>query len=172
LDIDNLLHVDFLFDNVLLVCSRKSTTLDLWRCLKTKLIAQYELPEPILACATFKAAQGFMLRITLKSQATHYVRALAKFDEENFVLEVKFKPIAVLQQRQGTDSVFLNAETDVHFSKEHSDLFLYHFGRPEQDRLEKIGPVPSIDNRPFSRQFFFKKLYSALIWLSAKSVTI
>ncbi|CAF0944155.1 unnamed protein product [Didymodactylos carnosus] len=113
-----------------------------------------------------------VIRVTLENKSTHYILANAKYDEENIAYEVSFNTIAVLKDPPGRESVFFNSETDVYYSEGQCDLFFYHFNRPEDSRLEKIGPSPPVHHQPFSRQFFSRKLHDTLIWLSTNSIVV
>jgi hypothetical protein len=166
LNFDHVIHVDFIHKEGLFVCSRDNLSIDIWHCLHKTLIEQYLFDAPILECSTIERHMGAAIRVTLETGLTHYLITT------NVQGKIRFQLVVTLNKQPDNQSIFLNFETDVYYSPGQSHIYLYHFERAENDRLEKIDNLPLL-NRVICRQSFFTDRHqSALIWLTSDSVVI
>jgi hypothetical protein len=177
LTIDNLIHVNFfgLHEEGLIVCSKGSKSIAVWNCLKGTLIEEYWFNESIVKCSTIQKYDHIIIKVTLETRETRYLYLTYREIDENFEVILDFKIVAILKQQPEQESIFFNVDTDIYYSEGQSHIYLYHFNRPENDRLEKIVNLPSL-NRIVYRQnfssFSSKHKHSILIWLTFESVVI
>jgi hypothetical protein len=130
------------------------------------LIEQYLFDAPIVECSTIDRYMGAAIRVTLETGLTHYLIAT------DIQGEIRFQLVATLNKKPDNQNIFLNFETDVYYSEGQSHIYLYHFERAENDRLEKIDNLPLLNRVIYRRSFFIDRHQSALIWLTIDSVVI
>ncbi len=163
LNFDHVIHVDFIHEQGLFVCSRDNRSIDIWHCLEKTLCDQYLFDAPILECSTIARYMGAAIRVTLETGFTHYLITA------NIEGEIRFQLVATLKEKSEKYHIFLNFETDVYYTENQSYIYLYHF---EHDRFEKIDHLPLLNRVTYRRSFYIGRHQSVLIWLTIDSVVI
>ncbi|CAF4105784.1 unnamed protein product, partial [Adineta steineri] len=166
LNFNHIIHVDFFYMERLLVCTKDNQSIDIWHCVNKTLVEQYSFDVPIVECSTIERYMGVTIRVTLENGLIHYLIAR---DNQG---KICFQLIATLTQKLADRNIFLNFNTDVYYCEKQSYIYLYHFGRAENDRLEKIDNLPLLNSMINRQNFFTDRHESALIWLANGSVVV
>ncbi|CAM4833811.1 unnamed protein product [Rotaria magnacalcarata] len=170
MDINDIIHIDFFSRDVLLVCSKRSKSIDFYKLEDGKLAGKYEFEDPIVECASFPVTHGNpLVKVTLETGVVCYLRA------EN----ESYKVVAKLKKKLEKESIFLNGTTDAYYDKGQSYISLYRFNNHEDsqsDSFQKIGNLPSLSS-PCSRvachqQSLIGKFDTALVWFTVESAII
>ncbi|CAF1301333.1 unnamed protein product [Adineta steineri] len=150
----------------LLVCTKDNQSIDIWHCVNKTLIERYLFDVPIVECSTIERYTGVTIRVTLENGLTHYLITRGNQGK------ICFQLIGTLTQKLADRNIFLNFNTDVYYCENQSYIYLYHFERPENDRLEKIDNLPLLNSTINRQSFFSDRHESALIWLAIDSVVV
>jgi len=171
LHVEDLINVEFIDAGILLVCSKGSTSIEVWNCLTNTSIKQHSFPERILQCSTIKTKDRVVIKVTLDTGLIHYL--LTEVTKSNDQSVVCFATLATLEETLAIESILFNSETDVYYSENQSHIQLYHFNRSGKDCFEELHNLPPL-NRVVSRHDFFDntKFDTALIWLTDESAVI
>ena len=174
LNVENAIHINFLEREKegYFLCSKGDKSISVWDRLKGTLIKQYWFDEPILNCCSKCRIHTFrIIKVTLETYETHYLyltHGTYPFCED----PVHFELLGILKEQPGTESFFLNADTDVYYSEGQSHIYLYHLDRPDNDRLEKIVNLPPLNRIVYLQQFSTEYQHDVLIWLTIDSIVI
>ncbi|CAF1601312.1 unnamed protein product [Rotaria sordida] len=169
LNIDHLLDIEFIgFDEqVLLICSKDSQSIDVWRCFDWTLYKQYWFDEPFEQCSFFSESQSAIIKVTFRTGIIQYLWVGFWRENLNVPIIIKFKFLATLEVKLGDQSIFLNNETDIYYCEGQSYLRFYYFQRPKRIQLKRIQNLP-----PLNRIVYRCEKNKSLIWLTNESIVI
>ncbi|CAF4736102.1 unnamed protein product [Rotaria socialis] len=175
LDAEEFVHIDLIRlggNDVLLVCSRDSKSIDLWGFYDGVPKKKYpfeRFDECIVECSTLITYSGTLIKITLKNGRIHYLHSN----------KGSFQTVATLNKKPGKQSILLNFTTDVYYSEGHSYIDLYHFNgaaSSESNPFQRISNLPHVGNRcsriSCRKTSSMQNIDDALIWFTSKYAVI
>jgi hypothetical protein len=80
--------------------------------------------------------------------------------------EKRFCLLATLNEKLDQKNLFLNFQTDIYYSQGQSHIYLYHFHRPENDRVTKLENLPLLSRIIYSHSAYLD-WQQALLWFTS-----